>query len=168
MIEVRVSALAVDPSNGTPIVILKDLQNDRAIPIWVGIFEASAIAMELEGVTVPRPLTHDLFFNAIKLMGATISRVEIYDLRQNTFYSNICLRDNMGKEIIVDARPSDGIALALRAKAPIFVAEKVIKASSDIDLGGHLSREDIEKMQEEKIKEFLEGLSPEEFGKYKM
>jgi len=168
LIEMRVASLTVDPSNGAPIVVLKDLKGEKAIPIWVGIFEAGAIAMEIEGIAAPRPLTHDLFFNTLKALDIRFTYLEIASIRNNTFYANIHLSDRFGNTVIVDSRPSDGIALALRAKAPIFVSPTVISTSKDIDIVSSLSREELEKMQEEKVKEFLDSLSPEDFGKYKM
>ena len=125
-IEMRVSGLTMDPITNTPIVILKDLEEKKAIPIWIGIFEASAIATEIEKITFSRPMTHDLLNDIVKLLNAEVVRVEIHDLRNNTFFANIhLLRD--GKLIVVDARPSDAIAIALRAGAQIFVDEKVIE-----------------------------------------
>jgi hypothetical protein len=164
-IEMRVSGLTMDPITNTPIVILKDLEEKKAIPIWIGIFEASAIATEIEKITFSRPMTHDLLNEIVKLLNTQVVRVEIHDLRNNTFFANIhLLRD--GTQIVVDARPSDAIAIALRAGAPIFVDERVIEKSRNVDFGTKMT--DLDRLQKEKMAEFLENLSPEDFGKYKM
>ena len=168
MIEMKVTSLTIDQLTSTPIAILKNASGDKAIPIWVGIFEASAIAMELERITVPRPLTHDLMYNIIKTMRGKVSKIEMYDIKHNTFYANIYIINDDGSEVAVDTRPSDAIAIALRARAPIFVAEKVIELSREIDIRGKLSREEIDKMKDGKLKDFLDNLAPEDFGKYKM
>jgi bifunctional DNase/RNase len=164
-IEMRVSGLTMDPITNTPIVILKDLEEKKAIPIWIGIFEASAIATEIEKITFSRPMTHDLLNDIVKLLNTEVVRVEIHDLRNNTFFANIhLLRD--GKLLVVDARPSDAIAIALRAGAQIFVDEKVIEKSRNVDFGTKMT--DLDRLKKEKMAEFLENLSPEDFGKYKM
>ena len=122
-IEMKVSGLTMDPITNTPIVILKDLEEKKAIPIWIGIFEASAIATEIEKITFSRPMTHDLLNEILKVLKAEVMRVEIHDLRNNTFFANIQLLTD-GNVIVVDARPSDAIAIALRAGAPIFVEDQ--------------------------------------------
>lgn len=164
-IEMRVSGLTMDPITNTPIVILKDLEEKKAIPIWIGIFEASAIATQIEKITFSRPMTHDLLNECVKVLQAEVLRVEIHDLRNNTFFANIQLLRE-GGTITVDARPSDAIAVALRAGAPIFVDEKVIEKSRSVDFGTKMS--DLDRLKKEKLAEFLENLSPEDFGKYKM
>ena len=164
-IEMKVSGLTMDPITNTPIVILKDLEEKKAIPIWIGIFEASAIATEIEKITFSRPMTHDLLNEMLKVLKAEVIRVEIHDLRNNTFFANIQLFSN-GDMIVVDARPSDAIALALRASAPIFVDDKVIEKSRNVDFGTKMT--DLDRLKKEKLAEFLENLSPEDFGKYKM
>jgi hypothetical protein len=161
----RVSGLTIDPLTNTPIVVLKDLQNKKAIPIWIGLFEASAIATELEKIVFPRPMTHDLFNEFLKSFGVVVNRIEIVDIRSNTFYANIFLSRD-GQDYTIDARPSDAIAIALRANAPIFVDEIVVDKSRNVDYGMKLN--ELDKLKEEKIKEFLENLSAEDFGKYKM
>lgn len=165
LIEMKVSGLTIDPITNTPIVILKDMQNNKAIPIWIGLFEASAIATELEKIVFPRPMTHDLFNEFLKALDVAVSKIEIVDIRSNTFFANIYLYRE-GQTITIDARPSDAIAIALRAHAPIFVDENVIEKSRNVDFGVKLN--DLDKLKEEKIKEFLENLSAEDFGKYKM
>lgn len=164
-IEMKVSGLTMDPITNTPIVILKDMEEKKAIPIWIGIFEASAIATEIEKITFSRPMTHDLINELLKVLKAEVSRVEIHDLRNNTFFANLhLLREGDG--IVVDARPSDAIAIALRAGAPIFVDERVIEKSRSVDFGTKMT--DLDRLKKEKLAEFLENLSPEDFGKYKM
>jgi bifunctional DNase/RNase len=165
LIEMKVSGLTIDPITNTPIVILKDLEEKKAIPIWIGLFEASAIATEMEKISFSRPMTHDLMSDILKILDVKITSVEICDLRNNTFFASIHLIRN-GQRFVVDARPSDGIALALRANAQIFVDDKVLEKSRTIDFGAKAA--DLDKLKEDKLMEFLENLSPEEFGKYKM
>jgi len=165
LIEMKVSGLTIDPLTNTPIVILKDMQEKKAIPIWIGLFEASAIATELEKITFSRPMTHDLLRDMLRTLGVEVTKIEISDLRNNTFFANIhMVRD--GKDLVIDARPSDAIAIALRANAPIYVDEKVIEKSRNVDFGTKMS--DLDLLKEEKLKEFLENLSSDDFGKYKM
>ena len=165
LIEMKITGLTIDPITSTPIVILKDIEEKKAIPIWIGLFEASAIATQLEKISFSRPMTHDLIKEILKVIGVEVLRVEIHDLRNNTFFANMHLKGE-GKTYIVDARPSDAIAIALRTEAPIFVEEKVIEKSRNVDIGANI--EDMEKLKEDKLKDFLENLSPEAFGKYKM
>ena len=165
LIEMKISGLTIDPITNTPIVILKDVHNNKAIPIWIGLFEASAIATELENIVFPRPMTHDLFTEFLKSFDVTVSRIEIIDIRNNTFFANIYLTKD-GRDFVIDSRPSDAIAIALRMHSPIFVDENVIEKSRNIDFGIKLN--DLDKLKGEKIKEFLENLSAEDFGKYKM
>ena len=164
-IEMKISGLTMDPISNTPIVILKDLEEKKAIPIWIGIFEASAIATEIEKITFSRPMTHDLLNEILKILKVEVLRVEIHDLRNNTFFANIHLLQE-GKIMVVDARPSDAIAIALRAGAHIFVEDKVIEKSRNVDFGTKMA--DLDRLKKEKLAEFLENLSPEDFGKYKM
>ncbi|MBA3711729.1 MAG: bifunctional nuclease family protein [Pyrinomonadaceae bacterium] len=128
-IEVKIRGLMMDPSNGTPIIILKDVNSDTMLPIWVGAYEANAIALEIEKIAPQRPMTHDLLRNLIIEMGAQVVRVVVTDLRDNTFFAIIEMRSSVDELILLDARPSDAIALALRADCPIFVSEEVISAS---------------------------------------
>jgi bifunctional DNase/RNase len=165
LVKMKVAGLTIDPLTNTPIVILKDLDEKKAIPIWIGLFEASAIATELEKISFSRPMTHDLIYEILKTVDVKVIKVEIHDLRNNTFFANIHLiKDD--KTMVVDSRPSDAIALALRANAPIFVAEKVIEKSRNVDFGKKIT--ELDNLKDEKLKEFLENLSPEDFGKYKM
>ncbi len=162
MLEMKVKGLALDSSTNMPIVILKDMEEERALPIWVGIFEANAIALEMEDVPVPRPMTHDLIKNILEKVQATVSRIVINDLEDMTFFAVILLSID-GNEVTIDSRPSDAIALALRVDAPIFVAKKVLDEARSIDLTDPRLEDD-----KEKWKEWLEDLRPEDFGKHEM
>jgi bifunctional DNase/RNase len=128
-IEVKIRALMMDPNSGTPIIILKDVQSDTMLPIWVGAYEANAIALEIEKHAPPRPMTHDLLRNLIVELGVRVERVVVTSLRDNTFFAVIEMRNSDGDRLVLDSRPSDAIALALRADCPIFVDTEVIKAS---------------------------------------
>ena len=119
----------MDPGSGTPIIILKDINSETMLPIWVGAYEANAIALEIEKILPQRPMTHDLLRNIITEMGASVERIVVTELRDNTFFAEIVLKGSSGEIILIDARPSDAIALALRADCPIFVNEEVIRAS---------------------------------------
>lgn len=161
--EMEVKGLTLDPLSSMPVILLKEVAGRQTIPIWVGILEASAIAAELEKITLSRPMTHDLLKSIIDTLGAEVLRVEVNDLKDNTFYATVFLKKGRGKkEIAVDARPSDAIALALRSDSPIFVSKKVIERSRRIDLSGNARAE------KGKWEGVLEKLSPEDFGKYKM
>jgi hypothetical protein len=147
-----------------PIIILKDMEEKRALPIWIGLIEASAIATELEHIQLSRPMTHDLLKNILNAVDIKVLKAVVHDLADNTFYARVEL-DHGGKKIDMDARPSDAIAIALRLKAPIFVAKRVMEKSRKIDL----SKEGTdEQSRKQKWAEILENLSPEDFGKYKM
>lgn len=128
-IEVKIRALMMDPNSGTPIIILKDVQSDTMLPIWVGAYEANAIALEIEKIAPPRPMTHDLLRNLIVELGVHVDRVVVTSLRDNTFFAVIEMHNNEGDKMVLDSRPSDAIALALRADCPIYVDVEVIKAS---------------------------------------
>jgi bifunctional DNase/RNase len=128
-IEVKIRGLMMDPNSGTPIIILKDVNSETMLPIWVGAYEANAIALEIEKVAPQRPMTHDLLRNLIVEMGARVDRVVVTELKDNTFFALIEMKDAEGATLTLDARPSDAIALALRADCPIFVDEAVIHAS---------------------------------------
>lgn len=130
-IEVKIRGLMMDPNSGTPIIILKDVNSDTMLPIWVGAYEANAIALEIEKVAPQRPMTHDLLRNLIIEMGARVERVVVTELKDNTFFAVIEMRDLSGQAMTLDSRPSDAIALALRADCPIYVDEAVIKASKN-------------------------------------
>ena len=161
MLEMRVKGLALDQSTNMPIIILEDLAEERALPIWVGTFEANAIALEMENVPTPRPMTHDLIKNILDGVQATVSRIVVNDLKDNTFYAIIFLSMN-GNEIAIDSRPSDAIALALRVGAPIYVAERVLEEGHSFDLTEQ--EQEHEDEERERLKEWLENLRPEDFG----
>src|SRR4051795_4879326 len=133
-IEMTIKGLMVDPITNTPIVILRDKEGQRVLPTWVGIFEANAIALQIENVTTPRPMTHDLLRNVIQDLKATVQKIVVCDLQENTFYALIYLALN-GDTLTIDARPSDAIALALRTRAPIFVEDTVIDSAKPFDVG---------------------------------
>ena len=159
-IEMSIKGLMVDPITNMPIVILRDKEGQRVLPIWVGIFEANAIALQIENVATPRPMTHDLLRNVIQDLKASVQKIVVCDLQENTFYALIYLSLN-GDTVAIDARPSDAIALALRARAPIFVEEKVIDHAKTVDIVP-------EKGDQERLQKWLESLDPDDLGKYKM
>jgi bifunctional DNase/RNase len=156
----KIKGLLVDPISRMPIVVLEDPLSNRVLPIWIGAFEANAIALSLEGIPTPRPMTHDLLKNLLDQLNISVDRIVVNDVRDNTFYAIIHCRQN-DIPYLIDARPSDAIALALRVSAPIYVEEEVInKAHSQ------KSEENLE--NSEKLKQWLESLDPEDLGKYKM
>ena len=159
-IEMTIKGLMVDPITNMPIIILRDKDGQRVLPIWVGVFEANAIALQIENVTTPRPMTHDLLKNVIQDLRGRIEKIVVSDLKENTFYALIYLTVG-GEMMAVDARPSDAIALALRARAPIFVEEKVIDHAKTTDLVP-------DKGETERLQKWLESLDPDDMGKYKM
>jgi bifunctional DNase/RNase len=164
LLRMKVYGLTIDPMTNSPIIILKDLEGDKTLPIWIGLLEATAIASELENIKFSRPMTHDLMKSLLDNLGARVVRIEICDLRDNTFYALIYLV-LQNKEFSLDARPSDALALALRSQAPIFVDEQVIQKSKAVDLG---AKTEIDSEEGKKWAEILEGLDPDDFGKYKM
>jgi bifunctional DNase/RNase len=153
----KVSGIALDPFTNTPIVILKDETNERTLPIWIGFMEASSIAMELEKTPRTRPITHDLVKNLIEKLGFLVSKIEVTDLLNDTFYARMHLKKD-SEEYILDARPSDAIAIALRTDSPIFVNEEVINKSKSIEIDD----------DKEKLEKLLEQMPESNFGKYKM
>ncbi len=159
-IEMKIRGLMMDPVTQLPIVILKDVDSETLLPIWVGVFEANAIALEIEKVATPRPMTHDLIRNVLSGLDTFVHRVVVTELRADTFYAVIWLERD-GKIISVDSRPSDALALALRADCPIYVDEEVIKSSKSTNA-------ESERLSNEELKKFLEGLNDEDLGKYKM
>lgn len=148
-IEVKIRALMMDPNSGTPIIILKDVNSDTMLPIWVGAYEANAIALEIEKIAPQRPMTHDLLRNLIVEMGASVERVVVTELRDNTFFAMIELRSSDGSPMMLDSRPSDAIALALRADCPIYVDMEVIRASRNTVATGEEGTEELEGSEEE-------------------
>lgn len=159
-VRMKIKGLMIDPVSNMPIIVLKDPVGDSVLPIWVGIFEANAIAMQLEKIVSPRPMTHDLLRNVIETLKARVDRVVITDLRENTFFALIHIERN-GESLSIDARPSDAMALALRADVPILVEETVLNRSS-------VSSEDNEPDETERLRRWLETVDPEELGKYEM
>lgn len=184
MVDMKVSGLTIDPFTNMPILVLKDCDGKNAMPIWIGLIEASAIATELERIQLKRPMTHDLMHNMLGHVGARIDRIEVHDLRDNTFYAMIVLTCADGKIVEIDSRPSDAIALALRAQAPIRVARKVIDRARKMDLRLDKANGDgtngkangksngangkSSNGASSKYSEFLENLSDDDFGKWKM
>lgn len=165
MIEMKVTGLTIDPFTSMPIIILKDIPEKCALPIWIGLIEASAIATELEKIQLTRPMTHDLFKSVLDTAQIAVRQIAVTELSDNTFFAEITL-EQAGKVWVMDSRPSDAIALALRTKSKIFVAKKVIDKSRKIDLSKEAL--DHEESKQQKWTEILENLSPEDFGKYKM
>jgi uncharacterized protein len=159
LVPMSIKGLMLDPVSNSPIVVLKDEAEKFFLPIWVGIFEANAIALQLENVATPRPMTHDLLKNMIADLDARVARVVINDLRDSTFFAQIRVITG-GKTLEIDARPSDAIALALRTEAPIFVAQSVLDQAQTISPDGEDS--------DEKLKKWFEQLGPDDLGKYKM
>ena len=162
--EMKISGLFMDSLTDSPVVELADTDNETSLHICIGLSEAVAIASELEQIQFMRPMTHDLMKSLLTLLGVIVDRVEIHDLRQNTFYSWICL-NVAGKEIRVDARPSDALAIALRMSARIYVNERLLADSKRVSPG---SDKKIKDDKSKKWSEILNNLSPEDFGKYKM
>jgi len=160
-VEMRIRGLMMDPNTNMPIVILKDVASDTVLPIWVGIYEANAIAIEIEKLAAPRPMTHDLTQNLIQYMNGRLDRVVITELKDDTFYAVLWLTQS-GEPITVDARPSDAIALALRADCPIYVAEPVL-AVARLNTAGPP-----DSASTEQLRKWLEGLNDEDLGRYKM
>jgi len=160
-IEVRIRGLMMDPATSMPIVVLKDIASETVMPIWDGIFEANAIAIEIEKMAAPRPMTHDLTRNLIRNLDARLERVVISELKDDTFFALLWLRHG-NEPLVIDARPSDAIALALRADCPIFVAEEVMQTAK-LDVSGPP-----EGPTAEQLRGWLEGLNDEDLGRYKM
>ena len=159
-----ISGLTVDPLTNSPIVILKEIDGDKTLPIWIGLLEATAIASELEGIKFSRPMTHDLLNNFLEMVDIKVTKVEVCDLKDNTYYALIHFKQG-DKELTIDARPSDALAISLRVEAPIFVSEEIINKSKEIDLKPEAEDKSEEGKKWQKI---LEGLDPGDFGKYKM
>ena len=157
-----IKGLMVDPISNMPIVILRDKEGAKTLPIWVGMFEANAIALQIENISTPRPMTHDLLRNVIHDLKAEVKKIVVCDLQENTFYALIYLSlHGNGDTVAIDARPSDAIALALRTRAPIFVEETVIDHAKTVDFTS-------EKNDADRLHKWLESLDPDDLGKYKM
>ncbi|MGH9748926.1 MAG: bifunctional nuclease family protein [Candidatus Polarisedimenticolia bacterium] len=159
-LEMKIKGLMIDPITNMPIIILRDPSSAAVLPIWVGIFEANAIALQIEKIVTPRPMTHDLLKSMIGQMRATVEKIVITDLKDNTFYAIIFL-NHEGKLVPIDSRPSDAIALALRTGSPIFVNSEVIEKAKNTDLTKDAG-------ESERIRKWLENLDPDEMGKYEM
>ncbi len=159
-IEMKIKGLMVDPVTNMPIVILKDEEEDRVLPIWVGVFEANAIALRMEAIDTPRPMTHDLLRDLLDKLHATVEKIVVNDLKDNTYFAHIHLLIN-GDQHVLDSRPSDAIALALRAEAPIFVEQSVLEQARTLD-----SNDDLP--DSERLRQWFENLDPEDFSKYEM
>lgn len=159
-VEMKIRGLMMDPGTNMPIVILKDIAGSTVLPIWVGIYEANAIALEIEKVSTPRPMTHDLLKSVLVGLHAGIQKVVVSELKEDTFYALIWL-ERAGELISVDSRPSDALALALRLDCPIFVDDSVLKSSK-------LTASVSDKVNTEELRRWLEGLNDEDMGRYKM
>lgn len=159
-IEMKIRGLVMDPVTNMPIVILKDVGGQSVLPIWVGIYEANAIALEIEKVTTPRPMTHDLLKNLLLGLETNVRKVVVSELRDDTFYALIWLEKN-GEMMSIDSRPSDALALALRVDCPIFVDDEVLKTSKN-------SGNSTDKVSNEELRKWLENLNDEDMGRYKM
>src|ERR1700746_2935824 len=159
-VEMTIRGLMMDPVSNMPIVILKDIGGDTVLPIWVGVYEANAIALEMEKVTTPRPMTHDLIKNVLTGLETLVHKVVVTELKEDTFYAVIWL-ERGGEVISIDSRPSDALALALRVDCPIFVEETVLKSSK-------ISSAVNEKSTSEELRKWLEGPSDDDLGRYKM
>ena len=156
----KIKGLVIDPISKMPIVVLQDLETGRILPIWIGVFEANAIALKIENVHTPRPMTHDLLHNILSRLAVEVERITVNDIRNNTFYAAIhCRRE--GLSLVIDSRPSDAIALALRTDAPIFVEEEVVLRAQSLTL-------DTTPENPENLRKWLETLQPDDFGKYRM
>jgi bifunctional DNase/RNase len=159
-VEMKIRGLMMDPVTNMPIVVLKDAQGTAVLPIWVGIYEANAIALEIEKVQTPRPMTHDLLRNVLLGLDVNVRKVVVNELRDDTFYALIWVERN-GETLSIDSRPSDALALALRVDCPIFVEDEVLKNSK-------VSNAISDKSTNEELRKWLEGLSDEDLGHYKM
>jgi len=159
-IEVKIKGLMIDPISNLPIVILKQVDSENVLPIWVGIFEANAIALQVEKINTPRPMTHDLVKSLLETLHAKVEKIVITDLKESTFYALLHI-EMQGVTLHVDSRPSDAIAIALRTGSPIFVEEKVLAQAKKIDIGKEAGESD-------RLKKWLENLDPDDLGKYEM
>jgi len=162
--KVNIAGLAMDPASNTPIIILKAEEGEQTVPIWIGLLEATSIASAMKNIKFDRPMTHDLFKNFVDMLEISVAQVEVCDIKNNTYYARIHFI-SQGENFSMDARPSDAIALALRFQAPIFVADEVFQKSQK----DQEQAEAVDNTEEgKKWAEYLENLSPEDFGKYKV
>lgn len=163
--KVTIAGLTMDPGSNTPIVILRTEEGEASIPIWIGLLEATAIASALKKISFERPMTHDLFKNFVQHLQMRVTRIEVCDLRDNTYFAKVHFATQQGQDFFLDARPSDALALALRFEAPIFLDDRVIAKASQAPA----EAEAVDGSEEgQKWAEYLEKLDPDEFGKYKM
>jgi bifunctional DNase/RNase len=163
-VEMKVRGLALDPLSNLPIIILRDDEEKRSLPIWIGIYEANAIALELEKIETPRPMTHDLIKNILEALEARVLKVVVTDLKENTFFAVLHLQLG-GAEHTVDARPSDAIALALRVGAPIYVDEEVVRKAKNLEVGKE-GGEPVKADDPDQLREWLQNIKPEDFEKF--
>ncbi len=159
-VEMKIRGLMIDPVTRMPIIVLKDVNGDAVLPIWVGEYEANAIWLEIEKIATPRPMTHDLLKNALTGLNAQVQKVVVSELRDDTFYAVIWMEQD-GETVAMDARPSDALALALRADAPVYVDEQVLKTS-------RIATSGTENVSAEDLRRWLENLNDEDMGRYKM
>lgn len=159
MIEMKVMGIAIDTASGSPIIVLNDKDNRKALPIWIGSAEASAIIRKIENIKVLRPMTHDLIIDIVEKTGYKVDRVEINDVEQDTYFSTIYLSNDSDEEITIDSRPSDAIAVAIRVDAPIFVSAKVL---ADGSVSCDSAKDEAES---EEFRNFIQGIKPSDFEK---
>jgi bifunctional DNase/RNase len=159
-VEMKIRGLMMDPVTNMPIVVLKDVAGDAVLPIWVGVYEANAIALEIEKVTTPRPMTHDLIKNLLIGLETQVHKIVVNELRDDTFFAVIWM-EREGKVISIDSRPSDALAIALRLDCPIYVDEEVLKTSK-------MANSTADRVSSEELRKWLEGLNDEDLGRYKM
>ena len=159
MIQMEIGGLGFDPRNLSPLVLLKDKEELNFLPIWIGIFEAAAIAMELQSIHPPRPMTHDLLKSIIEMFKASLTKITINDIKEGTFFATIELEREGGEKVTIDSRPSDAIALAVRCKTPIFVSENVMMQAKLVN-----AEKDAEETK--KFKDFIDNLKPEDFTRF--
>ncbi len=159
MIEMKIMGIAIDTASGSPIIVLNDLEKRKALPIWIGSAEASAIIRKIENIKVIRPMTHDLIIDIIEKIGCSVVRIEINDVEKDTYYSTIYLLNSAGEELEIDARPSDAIAIAIRADAPIFVSAKVLAN------GGVSCDAEKDEAESQEFRNFIQSVKPSDFEK---
>jgi bifunctional DNase/RNase len=159
MKKMEIKGLLLDPVSNTPVVVLRDAEERLFLPIWIGIFEANAIALRMESIETPRPLTHDLLGSLLAALDVEVLKVVINDLKENTFYARIYLRQGV-REFVIDSRPSDALAIAVRAEAEIYVEESVLDASRTVEIE--------DPRNPERLRKWLEEVDPDELGKYRM
>ncbi len=168
LVAMEIKGLVIDPASNQPIVILRDAERRLFLPIWIGVFEASAIQLEIDQVERPRPMTHDLLRDTIEHLGHRLVRVVISDLREHTFIAELHLLSAGGNTVVVDSRPSDALALALRTRAEVFVARDVLERAKAFELPAGGADADVAPEDQDRLRKYLEELGPDELGKYTM